>query len=283
MTSYSCRARVAPDDGPEAVSPAGFHILREQTFGSRVVSVVWSREDEPYEPTEEEIEHELNRSGPPTIKPPEPSKRADIVAAWLRDPAVMLADLTETLNQMLSHCHVRYFDRIVRELIPEQFHGWDTHLLSCLIEWGFLERVEQINIRNSIESTPFSPDVIHDVSRSFRACTNLRHQKEGVPLELAGQFTDAISHYELQLQILADWIEARAIFSGKKPPADPNGPKKRTATKTDVANALRIVIERGQTPDKETVGAVLRNELGRSIGTTLLFRMIMDLREKGGS
>jgi hypothetical protein len=167
----------------------------------------------------------------------------------------------------------------VRELIPEEFDG--HNLLHLTIEWAFLERVEQINIRNSIESTPFSPDVIHDVNRSFMACVNLRKQSEGVPLELRYQFEIAISHYELQLQILADWIEARAIFSGKKPPADPNGPKKRTATKTDVARAYCIVMERGEKKDiKKHVGAVLRNEMGFTLGGTPLNRCLSAVRRE---
>ena len=78
-------------------------------------------DDQFYEPTEQDIERELNRSGPPTIEPPTPSDRTDKIVEWLTDPAVMLVDLTETLNQILSVCRWRYFDRGVRELIPEKF------------------------------------------------------------------------------------------------------------------------------------------------------------------
>ncbi len=219
-------------------------------------------DDQFYEPTEQDIESELNRSGPPTIEPPTPSDRTDKIVEWLTDPAVMLVDLTETLNQILSACRWRYFDRGVRELIPEKFK--DNNLLSVMIDWRFLENAEQAKIRNSIEPTPFSPDVILDVQRHFRTCTTAFHLNEKVSLETAHHFTDAISHYEFQLQILADWIEARAIFQGKKAP-DPNRRKENRATDDDIAEAIKMILDSRRAVTKKNLGDTIRLILKKTI------------------
>lgn len=211
---------------------------------------------------EDELFEALNQSGPPTIKPPEPSDRTDKIVAWLTDPAVMLVDLTETLNQMLSVCRQTVYDGLVYELIPGEFH--EKNLLELMIQWGFTECKEQVEIRNSIEPTPFSPGVIHDVERYFRICTTLFARNEKVTLETAHHFTNAIHHYKLQLQILADWIEARAIFQGKKTP-DPNRPKKNQATEHDICQAIQMIVDSERAVTKKNLGDTIRLILKKTI------------------
>jgi hypothetical protein len=150
----------------------------------------------------------------------------------------------------------------VRELIPEEFK--DNNLLEVVIDWRFLESAEQTKIRNSIEPTPFSPDAILDVERYFRTCTTAFRLNEKLPLETAHHFTDAISHYELQLQILADWIEARAIFQGKKAP-DPNRRKENSATVDDIAEAIKRILDSGRTVTKQNLGDTIRLILKKTI------------------
>ena len=223
------------------------------------------------EPSEEYIERTLNESGPPTIKPPTPSDRTDKIVEWLTDPAVMLVDLTDTLNEILSICRWRYLEQFVRELIPEELNK--RNFFDVRIDMKFQDNAEQTKIRNSIELTPFSHDVIDNVGRYFRTYTMAFHLNEKVSLETAHHFTDAISHYEFQLQILADWIESRAIFQGKKTP-DPNRRKENSATEHDINQAIKQIVDSGRTVTKNNLADTIRDGLGKSIGNDRVQRAV---------
>jgi len=199
---------------------------------------------------------------PLTIHTPKPSDRVGKVTAWLADPAIMLGDLTDTLNQVLSLSHERH-DYWV-DLIPGLFDS--KNLLDVQIAWGFKECAEQVEIRNSLELTPFSPAVVRDVELYFLRCAWASRQKQNVAVETASGFTSAIQNYKLQLQILADWIEARAIFQGKKT-LDPNRPKENRATEHDILQAIQMIVDSGRTVTKQNLGDTIRHSLNKTIAT----------------
>jgi len=227
------------------------------------------------EPSEEYFERTLNESGPPTIRAPEPSDRANKVATWLADPSVMLADLTETLNLMLKSCRRRYFDGIVHELIPEKFKG--KNLWALWITWGFSKDAEQLAIRNSIESTPFPVDAIREVQRQFDHCVSEINHGNPINLATAHTFTDGIKKYEHHLQILADWIESRAIFRGKK--AKQTKRQTKTASKQEIRDAAYSIFRQDETPTKERVREYLRT-LNRTASTDRLQAELYEWRKE---
>lgn len=224
--------------------------------------------DEEYEEAMERVQNQVD---PATIKAPESTDRANKAAAWLRDPALMLVDLTETLNELLKYCEYRNWDcgdgpDWKLEVIPEHFKK--HNLLDFMIHLRFQQDAALLRIRHGIEPTPFSSDVIQTVEQTFETFAHQFRNNERVSLDSIDRFTFAVFQYETELQILADWIETRAIFRGEK-----RTPKKtdKTATDDDIMTAMRTVENRGQPINKTTVGECLRTEMGKSIGTDFLF------------
>jgi hypothetical protein len=213
------------------------------------------------EPTEQEIEQSLNQFGDPTTSVPEPSHRTDKVVVWLSNPQVMLEDLTEALNNLLRNCRFRYFDEVVIELDPGKFKN--ANLLDIWISMVFLEMRELVMIRNTIQPTPFSLDIIEDVERLSNTHFLAFHADEPVPKKDNDRLCAAISHYKFQLQVLADWIESKAIFLGeKKPPR-----KHNKADISDIQKAVLAVTQSGQKPNKTNVGQHIRKVLKKTIST----------------
>lgn len=227
--------------------------------------------------SEEDIERTLNENGPPTIRAPEPSDRANKVATWLADPSVMLDDLTGSLNLMLQHCRWRYFDRQVCELVPEEFKK--ANLLDVWIRWGFSQDAEQLAIRNSIESTPFPVNAIREVQRQFDVCISEFGHGNPISLATAHTFTDGIYEYEYHLQLLADWIESRAIFRGQK--AKQTERQVTTASRQEIRDAAFAVLRKtGKPPTKELVGTYLREEMGKTVSNNTLHITLREWRKE---
>jgi hypothetical protein len=237
--------------------------------------------DEEYDRTFAEA-YERVQNEPATIEAPESTDRANKVADWLSDPGRMLADLTETLNELLKHCFYRLWDEgngiewNLLEVIPSHFD--EMNLLDICIHMIFEQDATRLRIRNGIEPTPFSPDVIQAVDESFQTYARAHHSNERVSKDTKAKFANAVWHYETELQVLADWIEARAIFQGKKQPK--SKPKKPgSATNDDIATAFRQLLNDGQNPTKIAVKNHLKEVMKKTIGSNRLNRELGNLRK----
>ena len=224
------------------------------------------------EPSEDDIERELNQGGPPTIKAPDPSYRATRVAEWLKDPPTMLVHLTETLNALLSCCRYRYFDQAVIEVNSDEIDPMG--ILVCAIIGQLLTDIEILRIRNSIQATPLNLEFIDDVRKHFVVCI-----QPPVQLQSLHELTDAITHYKFQLQILADWIEAQAIYLNKKQPQK-NAEENDTNRAEDVKYAALAIGKSGKKVTKDSVGKYIRKVLKKPIANNLLNKELGDLRKE---
>ena len=246
----------------------------------------WMEQHKPGGMTDEEIEqafaeaYERVQNEPATIEAPESTDRANKVADWLSDPGLMLADLTETLNELLKHCFYQlgdYGDGLETRLdvIPSHFDEWN--LLDIGIHMIFEQDAARLRIRNGIEPTPFSPDVIQAVDESFQTYARAHHSNESVSKDSMVRFTNAVMQYKTELQVLADWIEARAIFQGKKQPkSKPTKPE--SATEDDIATAFRQLLNDGQKPTNTAVKNHLKEVLKKTIGSDRLNVELQRLR-----
>lgn len=144
---------------------------------------------------------------PLTVKAPDPSDRARQAAEWFKTPAVMLNDLTKTLNTLLSCCRYHADDPELLEVDSDE-----VGILPYVIEGYLLNDTDTLRIRNSIQATPLNLEFIDDVRKHFHVCCQC-----SVELQSLRQLTDAVWNYQFQLQILADWIEARGVADQTPP------------------------------------------------------------------
>ena len=232
--------------------------------------------DEEYD---KDMEKVLGQVHPATIKTPEPTHLANTVADWLSDPVLMLVSLTETLNFLLRHCEYECWDvgDWKLEVIPEDFKN--HNLLDIFVHLLFEQDAARLRIRNGIEPTPFSIDVIEAVEQTFRTCAREFENNKTTSPDTIDKFTDAVKRYKTELQILADWIEARAIFLDKKQPQKTRK-KSSPNIEDDVREAMFAVWKAGKKPTKETVGDYIRKVMKKPIGNNRLNKELNELRRK---
>jgi hypothetical protein len=161
------------------------------------------------------------------------------------------------------------------EVIPSHFD--EMNLLDICIHMIFEQDATRLRIRNGIEPTPFSPYVIQAVDESFQTYARAHHSNERVSKDTKAKFANAVWHYETELQVLADWIESRAIFQGKKQPkSKPTKPE--SATEDDIATAFRQLLNDGQKPTNTAVKNHLKEVMKKTIASNRLNVELQRLR-----
>ena len=147
---------------------------------------------------------------PLTVKAADPSDRARQAAEWIKAPAVMLNDLTKTLSTLLSYCRYHADDPELLEVDSDKIDPMG--ILPCVINGHLLNDTDTLRIRNSIQATPLNLEFIDDVRKHFHVCCQC-----SVELQCLRQLTNAVWNYQSELQILADWIEARGVADQTPP------------------------------------------------------------------
>ena len=120
-----------------------------------------------------------------------------IVVTWVQNPTVMLQDLTDELQKILSLCddgefNSRYIDNIE-----------GTHVRVWLQSLSLQYREKCVALVNAFQPTPFDSQII------LRIRTELLRGS-------SSRFLKALKNYRVALRQLAVWIETKELLSGKQ-------------------------------------------------------------------
>lgn len=218
-------------------------------------------------------------SRPWGIEIPAPTDAAERAARWMKDPMEMLVDLTDGLNIVLCDCHLQFYDttRGPRTAFYLAYGSKKSGGEKIRVFVLLTELCRTAIIRNTIEQTPFNPQTIRELYLILLGPVDERLKQENVLSKLVDTYQD-------ELEVLADWIEAKKILAGKHTPATPDetldcpDSEISTATFDDVREAYRQIQQQGQWPTKERVGDLLRQH--KTISTNVLCRWLRVIRNE---
>jgi hypothetical protein len=216
-------------------------------------------------------------SHPWGIEIPAPTDAAELAAQWTNDPMEMLIDLTAGLNSVLCDCRLQFTDTsygpktsFYLAYVKEPL----ARVLGPLTQLNHLARTAII--RNTIQQTPFNPQTIRELEHFLLTPVDEPPTQDDTLYKL-------IDAYQLDLEVLADWIEAKKILAGKRSPATPDETpdcpdgKVPTASFEDVRAAFEEIQQRGLWPTKERVGELVRQS--KTISTQTLWRCLRTIRD----
>lgn len=181
----------------------------------------------------------------------------------------MLADLTAGLNHVLEACRMRLADDL--------FLVWEGHdLLKAMTVVDLFELVGTLEVRNSIEGTPFPADVIRNLNAFL---LTPEHEAIEMPYKT---LSNLVHEYQTRLRALADWTEAKNILNNK-----PSPKKRRGASTLSAEEQWQVYLELVQRHDvpttKEGFRIVMRQRFpGRTLETNAINRCLKKFNQKYG-
>lgn len=195
---------------------------------------------------------------------PEPTDDAEVAAKWVNAPDEMLETLTIQLNAILSKCEARLFDGVSIQLKPEylvESSAEKQTLVFMSLSLGFT--ADNVDLTNAIQQTPFRGETARHLSKMLYQGNSL-------------QFDAAIADYKSSLRVLANWIYAKAILSGK---ASARTTKTKSADIDDVKKAWNELHEQGVNPTKENIANLIRS-WDLTIGTSRAHKLKREIEKQ---
>lgn len=179
---------------------------------------------------------------------------AEVAAAWVKSPKLMLQTLTFRLNEILEICEARSFPGTTIQLKPKYIYTDEEKRLQRLstkavlltgVAFVFLKCGHIVDIVNSIQATPFEGKILVEFAR----CIHLGNTPE---------FDRSIKCYKGALRQLAIWIKARSIQNGNETDEPSEAPRTiwsilkqllSQQTEGEATNGNPAVAEQSPTPN----------------------------------